>query len=194
MIQAILLLFSPYLRKYSKTDLYRYVGDTEFRTFLRTYYRTPEYRTIYFFRLAHHYKGRFFLGWAFNHVLKLHSYRFHIQIFPEMKIGDGFFVSHFSNVGISPFATIGRNFNIGQGTSIGQTNRGKKKGVPTIGDDVWIGPNCIIVGGITIGNDVLIAPLTFVNFDIPDHSLVIGNPAVIKPMENATEGYINRRV
>ena len=50
----------------------------------------------------------------------------------------------------------------------------------------------MIVGGITIGDDVLIAPNAFVNFDVPSHSVVVGNPAVVHPRENATEGYINR--
>ena len=46
----------------------------------------------------------------------------------------------------------------------------------------------LIMNGI--GNDVLIAPNTFVNFDVPDHSIVIGNPAKIHHRDNATEGHI----
>ena len=46
----------------------------------------------------------------------------------------------------------------------------------------------------TIGSDVLIAPLSFVNFDVPDHSIVVGNPAKIIRRENATEAYIDNRV
>ena len=52
----------------------------------------------------------------------------------------------------------------------------------------------IVVGNIKIGNDVLIAPLSFVNFDVPDHSIVIGNPAKIIHRENATLGYVGNRV
>lgn len=37
----------------------------------------------------------------------------------------------------------------------------------------------MIVGAIEIGDDVLIAPGAFVNFDVPAHSLVIGNPGII---------------
>lgn len=44
-----------------------------------------------------------------------------------------------------------------------------------IGNRVWIGINAAIVGGITIGDDVLIAPNSFVNQDIPSHSVVFGN-------------------
>ncbi len=68
--------------------------------------------------------------------------------------------------------------------------RGKRKGVPTIGNRVCINANSVIVGKITIGDDVVIAPNTFVNFDVPSHSIVIGNPATIHHRENATEGFI----
>lgn len=38
-----------------------------------------------------------------------------------------------------------------------------------------------------MGNDVLIAPNTFVNFGVPDHSIVVGNLASIHKKENATQ-------
>ena len=59
---------------------------------------------------------------------------------------------------------------------------------------MWIGTNAVIVGNVRIGSDVLIAPLSFVNFDVPDHSIVIGNPAKIISRENAVEGYIENKV
>ncbi|WP_237332495.1 hypothetical protein [Zobellia amurskyensis] len=76
-------------------------------------------------------------------------------------------------------------------TTIGQANIGKRKGCPTIGDNVWIGTGSVLVGSIEIGNYVLIAPNSFVNFDVPNNSLVIGNPAKIIRKENPTEGYVN---
>ena len=45
-----------------------------------------------------------------------------------------------------------------------------------------------------IGNNVLIAPNSYVNFDVPDNSIVIGNPGKIIHKDNATEDYINRKV
>lgn len=94
---------------------------------------------------------------------------------------------------INPKAIIGSYSNIHKGETIGQENRGKRKGTPVIGNDVWIGINSTIVGNIKIGDDVLIAPNTFVNKDIPSHSIVFGNPCVIKPFTDskATESYIN---
>lgn len=71
---------------------------------------------------------------------------------------------------------------------------GGRKGTPRIGNEVWIGVNVTIVGKITIGDDVLIAPNTYVNCDIPSHSIVFGNPCIIKHRDNATEGYINQKI
>lgn len=95
---------------------------------------------------------------------------------------------------INQNATIGRNLNIHKGVVIGQANRGSRKGSPTIGDRVWIGINSAIVGNVTIGDDVLIAPNSFVNVDIPSHSVVFGNPCIIKHKDWATEGYVNNIV
>lgn len=71
---------------------------------------------------------------------------------------------------------------------------GNRNGVPTIGDCVWIGVNVTIVGNIKIGNDVLIAPNSYVNRDVLSNSVVFGNPCVIKYKEHATEDYINNKV
>lgn len=63
--------------------------------------------------------------------------------------------------------------------------------MPQIGDNVCIGSNAVILGKIAIGSDVLIAPGAFVNFDVPSHSLVIGNPGKIINRINTTEGYMD---
>lgn len=71
---------------------------------------------------------------------------------------------------------------------------GGKQGAPIIGNEVWIGINAVIVGHVKIGDDVLIAPNSYVNCDVPSHSIVFGNPCIIKYRDNATEGYVNRKV
>ena len=117
--------------------------------------------------------------------------KWHFQIPPETRIGPGLYLGHIGAIVVNPDATLGRNVNLAHGVTIGQANRGHLKGAPTIGDHVWIGTGSTIVGKITIGNDVLIAPNTYVNFDVPAHSIVVGNPGKITSRENATSGYIN---
>lgn len=113
-----------------------------------------------------------------------------IEIPCNVRIGPGLFINHAYGITINPDVVIGSNCHMHKGVTIGQENRGRRKGVPTIGDNVWIGMNVTIVGNIQIGNDVLIAPNTYVNCDIPDYSVVLGNPCMIKHRDHATEGYI----
>ena len=100
-------------------------------------------------------------------------------------------MGHIYNITFNPKVVIGDNCNIHKGVTIGQENRGKRKGTPIIGNKVWIGVNATVVGKITVGDDVMIAPNAYVNCDVPSHSIAIGNPCKIISRENATEGYIN---
>ena len=105
-------------------------------------------------------------------------------------IGKGFILGHWGKVVINGKAKFGNQFFVTHNVTIGRDIRGKRKGVPEFGDRVVIRTNSCVVGNIHIGNDVLIAPNTFVNFDVPDHSVVIGNPATIHHRDNATEGHL----
>ena len=109
-------------------------------------------------------------------------------------IGPGLYIGHAHNINVNPSTIIGKNCNLNKGCTLGKENRGKRKGAPILGDNVWIGTNSVVVGKVHIGNDVLIAPNAYVNFDVPDHSIVLGNPGNIIKKGNATEGYITMRI
>ena len=50
-----------------------------------------------------------------------------------------------------------------------------------VDDDVWIGANAIILGGVTIGRGAVIGAGTIVTKSVPSYSVVVGNPGrVIK--------------
>jgi serine O-acetyltransferase len=153
-------------------------------------------RCIKTYRKANYYyeKSRKILAlfWKFKLRLKTTKYAFNISA--STSIGKGMTIPHNGPVTINSKAIIGDNCDIGIGVTIGEENRGKRKGCPTIGNRVWIGTNAVIVGHIKIGNNVLIAPNSFVNFDVPDNSIVIGNPGKIIHKSNATEDYIVRIV
>jgi serine O-acetyltransferase len=72
-------------------------------------------------------------------------------------------------------------------------NRGSKTGAPSLGNRVWVGANAVIVGNIHISDDALIAPLTYVNMDVPAKAVVMGNPGKIVSYEGS-EGYVNHQV
>lgn len=136
----------------------------------------------------------FILKIIYKIIFKYYKNKNLIELHENTVIGEGLYIGHPTCITINPNAILGKNVNIHKGVTIGQENRGKRKGTPTIGDCVWIGINSTIVGNIKIGNDVLIAPNTYINCDIPNHSIVFGNPCIIKHSNNATESYINRKI
>jgi serine O-acetyltransferase len=125
--------------------------------------------------------------------LSRYRFRYGFEIPDTTSIGPGLYLGHFGGVVVSPLAVIGKNVNIAQGVTIGQTNRGLKVGAPIIGDRVWIGAHALVVGGIHIGNEALIGPGAYVNFDVPDRAVVIGNPGKIVSYAG-TEGYVENIV
>lgn len=129
-----------------------------------------------------------------KYKLYRYSRKYGIEISTKADIGQGLYLGHPYNITVAAGVKIGDNVNLHKGCTIGRENRGRREGVPTIGNCVAIGINSTIVGKIHIGDDVLIAPNSFVNFDVPSHSVVVGNPGVIHHKDDATKDYIRFRV
>lgn len=160
-------------------DLYRYEGPRSRRIAIKLRYLlfTPGYQFTFFFRNAAY--SKYYLSKIFWRIChRLSMWLTHIQIPVETEIGPGFRILHFGSIVVNPKAKIGKNFTIAQGALIG-SSQGKRAGVPVIGDNVIMGANSIVIGGVQVGDFVLIATGAFVNFDVPSHSIVIGNPGKI---------------
>lgn len=175
-------------------DFYRESGTYLSRIEIWKKCFSPNLHFIYLLRTTQKYPKRTFLGKIWRLILRHYQIKYGFQIYPETQIGAGLYFGHWGSLVINPKVKIGKNCNIAQGVTIAQANRGKNEGVPEIGNEVWIGPNAVIVGKIKIGNNVLIAPNAYVNFDVPENSVVIGNPGIITAKINATEGYINHKI
>jgi len=174
-------------------DYYRKTGKHEKWVLLKGFFDSG-IRFLYFLRKSQQTSARSPIGILYRIFLRRYQIKYGFQISAKTEIGEGLYLGHWGTIVVNPAAKIGKNCNIAHGVTIGQTNRGEKKGVPTIGNEVWIGTNAVIVGGITIGNNVLIAPNAYVVNDVPDNSIVVGNPARLMTSETATDGYINNRV
>lgn len=166
-----------------KKDVHRYGGFNLLHHF----------RFLLWFRISQYSSNRLILLLC-KFRLKRFSEKYGLEIQPGTNIGYGLYIGHPFNITINPSAILGRNINIHKGVTIGEEKRGNRKGTPIIGDEVWIGVNATIVGSVTIGNNVLIAPNSFVNCDVPSNSVVFGNPCIIKSNNHATHLYINRKV
>ncbi|WP_218651589.1 serine O-acetyltransferase [Pseudoalteromonas sp. Scap03] len=74
-------------------------------------------------------------------------------------------------------ARIGERCRIGIGCKV--VGKGPYKRVPSIGDDVFLGPGSVIVGPVIIGNKVIVAPNSVVTKSVPNGCIVGGVPAKI---------------
>lgn len=87
--------------------------------------------------------------------------------------------------------TIGNHVNLAQGITVTALNHNFKdsdkrideQGVSTnpvtIGNDIWIGANAVILPGVTIGDHSVVAAGAVVTKDVPPQSLVAGVPAKV---------------
>jgi putative colanic acid biosynthesis acetyltransferase WcaB len=101
-----------------------------------------------------------------------------------VKIGEGFQIFHgASSTIVSPSTIIGKNVSLRQNTTIGAKGFDGEDDSPVIEDNVTIGPNSCIIGGIRVGTGAVIGAGAVVVKDVPQYSVVVGNPArVIKTL------------
>jgi serine O-acetyltransferase len=104
------------------------------------------------------------------------------------RIGDGFLINHFGGIFIGSPAIIGKNLTIAQDVTIGRGGEGRRRGVPTLGDNVSIAPGAKLYGKIRIGNNVKIGPNAVVYRDLPDYAFVQTPPMQIVVMEPRRSG------
>lgn len=102
---------------------------------------------------------------------------YHAEIGKGTKLGYGGI-----GVVIHQDAIIGDQCIIAQQVTIGGGNS-RYPGVPTIGNNVYMSKGSIVMGGITIGNNVTIGANAVVNKPVPDNAVVAGVPARVLRMK-----------
>jgi len=75
--------------------------------------------------------------------------------------------------------SIGAGSLIHERSTFGSAVAAGEEGRPVIGKNVWIGPDCIIAGALTVGDGSTVLPGSFLTFSVPPGAVVKGNPALI---------------
>ncbi len=180
-------------KKVIKSDLTRYGSGNDRKAFIKHYIKDEGFKYVFWWRFAEYSSRAGALRYILYPLLKLvhrHlSYKFGISIPIGVKIGPGFYIGHYGNIVISGDAVLGRNCNISQGVTIGQANRGKYKGTPVIGDEVYMATGSKIIGGIKIGNNALISANALITQDIEENAVCVGVPAEVVSY-NGNAGYV----
>lgn len=102
-----------------------------------------------------------------------------IELPCEVEVGNNFIIDHFGGIVISGYARFGDNCRIRNGVVVGLKNI-ENIAAPVIGNNVDIGAGAKVLGNIKIGNNVVIGANAVVICDVPDNSIAVGVPAVIK--------------
>lgn len=94
-----------------------------------------------------------------------------------VEIGEGAQFPHRAiGVVIQGRVKIGKNVKIESGVCLGGV---AGKGVPELGDNVFLGAGCCVIGGVHIGDNCIIGAGAVVVDDIPDNSIAVGVPAQV---------------
>lgn len=105
-----------------------------------------------------------------------------IELPCEVPIGRHFVIEHSGGIVISGFARFGDHCRIRNGVVVG-LSRVEQPCAPSFGDHVDIGAGAKVLGPIRIGDNVLIGANAVVLTDVPDDSIAVGVPALIKPRQ-----------
>jgi len=103
-----------------------------------------------------------------------------IELPCEVVVGKNFVIDHFGGIIISGYAKFGDNCRIRDGVVVG-LRRVEEKCAPIVGNNVEIGSGAKLLGQIRIGDNVLIGANAVVLCNVPDNSIAVGVPAVVKP-------------
>jgi len=177
------------------SDLYRYAGRSDPKSFLKHFLFTPGFKYSTWMRLCGYLRRIPILKatlFPFAKLALTHArYKYGIAIPEYTVIGPGLFINRFGGVMVNGDAVIGANFNITHGAMVGQVNRGRNRGSPVIGDRVFLAAGSKILGRITIGDDAAVGANAVVTKDIPAGGVAVGIPAKVISTEGSA-GYVNR--
>jgi len=138
----------------------------------------PGLHANWFHRIAHRLwnRKRFLLARLVSHFNRFVT---GIEIHPGAQIGRRLFIDHGSGVVIGETAQVGDDVLMYQGTTLGGTSSTHAKRHPTVGNNVVIGANSIILGPITIGDGAKVGSGSVVVQPVPAGATVIGVPGRI---------------
>lgn len=176
-------------------DLHRY-GSTTPRDYLRALVANPGYRYTFAMRIVSFARsgsspGHRLLAVAARLWLRRLRFRFGVDLPASTSVGPGLYMNHPNGIVVHSEATIGRDCNLSQDVTLGEANRGRNAGFPTIGDGVYIGPGAKVVGAVHVGSNSAIGANCVVTRDVPPGSVVAGVPGRVISDAGAA-GYVNR--
>ncbi|MDO5825899.1 MAG: serine O-acetyltransferase [Methanosphaera sp.] len=135
----------------------------------------PGLHALWFHKIAHWFwiKNHKLIGRFLSHINRFFT---GIEIHPGAQIGRRFFIDHGMGVVIGETTIVGDDVLLYKGVVLGGTSLESKKRHPTIGNNVVVGTNAIVLGDITIGENCKIGAGSVVTKPAPPNSTIVGIP------------------
>jgi serine O-acetyltransferase len=159
-----------------KEDIYTvFSNDPAAKSTIEVILCYPGLHALWFHKIAHWF-------WVRNHKLigrfisHLNRFFTGIEIHPGAQIGRRFFIDHGMGVVIGETTIVGDDVLLYKGVVLGGTSLEAKKRHPTIGNNVVVGTNAIVLGNITIGDNCKIGAGSVVTKPAPPDSTIVGIP------------------
>jgi serine O-acetyltransferase len=110
-----------------------------------------------------------------------------IHLDVDARIGPGLYVGHHGSIFVGPGTRMGANCSIGQMCYLASAVAGAVDGGPTLGDRVYLGAGCKVVGRVQIGEGAAIGANSVVFEDVPRLAVVVGNPGKVVSLKGSSE-------
>ncbi len=179
-----------------RSDIHRYDGSGSAK-WLKLFLFNVGYRYTALMRITGYFKRNTIHRFSIYPLMKLillrHRHVLGMAIAEYADIGPGLFVTRFGAIYINGDCIMGANVNLSPMILFGQTNRGVVIGSPVIGNRVFVASGARITGAITVGDDVAIGANAVVVKSVANGGVLAGVPAK-RISENGSVGYINRQV
>jgi serine O-acetyltransferase len=135
------------------------------------------FQAVVLHRIAHGFRSRRIpvLGPL---VARLNLFLTGVDVNPTARIAGGLLIAHGHGLVIGGGATIGADALILHGVTVGSPSPGRVGEMPVIGDRVFLGAGSKVVGAVTIGDDVVVGPNTVILEDVPAGSRVMSAAGV----------------
>ena len=161
------------LKEDVKTDFQK---DPAARYWIEVLLCYPGLHAIWSHRFAHYlWKHKFFfIARLLSHITRFFT---GIEIHPGAKIGRRFFIDHGMGIVIGETTEIGDDVLLYKGVVLGGTSLEKTKRHPTLGNNIIVGSNAIVMGAITIGDNARIGAASVVTHSVPANATAVGIPA-----------------
>jgi serine acetyltransferase len=104
------------------------------------------------------------------------------------RVEPGVWLGSFAPLIVAPGTVVGRGTRLHAGVTLGVGGRPGARGVPSLGRNVCLSPGAVVVGKVTLGEGVVVAPNSVVTRSQETAAALVGAPA--KPWGGAVDRWI----